>query len=765
MGDAIKDAFAARMKRLNKPAPATTPAEAPKPAPVARQISLPVLPPVPPLEPDLLGGPSPRAARISDPAKSDIRMEGYLLKMSSGRIHRWQKRYFVLSGEQLCYYKTLPVPGAVPEKQFPVRLASAVSSLPDRQFELNFGNEKIYKLEAPNQAEASRWVNALESIIAQMEARTPPNAVDLADMDDMASIASSVRPETEIMPNSSMRQVPMTVWEAEVDTDALDRAFENWFHFVDGEEPRITLLLEATRSALEDMWSLFTKKQKQGERLDVKAVIAKLRTQNQEQRMRIVPIANEYVSRLNPYLIKWLDTRGFDEETVELLCIIAAFRNQILSLVVSANPDRSPTRSKIKSAAGWGQAWQTGLQEVVDRISGDVEVSLIERLRFSPESYGAWELPTINHSKISTMPIHGPAVQMVNQFSERPLFLSSWFPSFSTAVGQVLADSAAWRKGNAESSGVIAELTASALVAAMNSAWRRCYRRVARVVFRASEEKRLQARSFWDKIRGVGKSPAEEDGLPAINPRWENSLSFCNETTLMSDLCAALAKDTEYPEIYVNCLEGLAGSFAALKVDVIRVMTNDRLAEPSRSPLLKVFKQKRWEASPMKSILAKVKLFLTEVGSAAHDQVDARIVGDTMKLVIGMYLEGLCTSGIKLTLMHNLGQVMVQDEVAYSEFFAKNYARTTADTKACLEPISKVRTLIVAHAPNKLFTTTSAVLVRSLGAEQAAKVVEGVTSILDLTPGDSIAFRKSLDVSTKSDAPIMRTKSELSYLA
>ena len=757
MGDAIKDAFAARMKRLsmNKGAPA---AEPPKPA--ARPISLPPLPPLPPLEPDLLDGPSPKALR-PEPVKADIRMEGYLLKMSSGRIHRWQKRYFVLSGEQLCYYKALPVPGAEPEKKFPVRLASEVSSLPDRQFEIHFGSDKVYKLEAPNQAEASRWVNALESIIAQMEARTPPNAVDLADMDDMASIASSVRPETEILPNSSMRQVPMTVWEAEVDTDALDRSFENWFHFVDSEEPRIALLLEATRSAIDEMWSLFTKKQKQGERVDVKAVLAKLRIQPQEQRMRVVPIANEYVSRLNPYLIKWLDTRGFDEETVELLCIVAAYRNQILSLTVNSNPDRSPTRSKIKSA-GWGQAWQTGLQEVVDRVSGDVEVSLIERLRFSPEAYGAWELGTINHSKISSMPIHGPAVQIVSQFTDKPLFLSSWFPSFSAAVAQVLADSTAWRKANSDSSGVVAELTASALVAAMNSAWRRCYRRVARVVFRASEEKRLQARSFWDKIRGVGKSPIEEDGLPAINPRWENSLSFCNETNLMGDMCAALAKDAEYPEIYVNCLEGLAGSFAALKTDVIKVMVNDRLAEPTRSPLMKVFKQKRWEASPMKSILAKTKIFLGEVGSAAHDQVDAKIVGDTMKLVIGLYLEGLCGSGIKLTLMHNLGQVMVQDEVTYSEFFAKNYARTTADTKACLEPISKVRTLIVSHAPNKLFAATSAVLVRSLGADQAAKVVAGVTSILDLTPADSIAFRKSVDVSAKSDAPIMKVKSELS---
>ncbi|KAG1089710.1 hypothetical protein G6F42_019904 [Rhizopus arrhizus] len=48
--------------------------------------------------------PSVKTANRSSPP-STVRLEGYLMKQKHGKCKAWQKRYFVLYGEELRYYK------------------------------------------------------------------------------------------------------------------------------------------------------------------------------------------------------------------------------------------------------------------------------------------------------------------------------------------------------------------------------------------------------------------------------------------------------------------------------------------------------------------------------------------------------------------------------------------------------------------------------------------------------------------------------------
>ena len=127
----------------------------------------------------------------------------------------------------------------------------------------------------------------------------------------------------------------------------------------------------------------------------------------------------------------------------------------------------------------------------------------------------------------------------------------------------------------------------------------------------------------------------------------------------------------------------------------------------------------------MKSILFRARQYLLQVCSAAHTSVEAMLVDECMKVVVLIYLEGLFNSKIP-TEVGTIVQILVQDEVTYAEFFAKEFSKTTAETEKYVESLSKVRTMVEAQSPMELVPNVTAVLVNSFGPEVATRLVEGV---------------------------------------
>ena len=761
MSDAVKLAFAARMQKMAKsrdsigqeisiiPPPTvqpTKPLELPIKSSASAEPSVAQLPSPPPvaIRRSMTSSESPRSP-ASEPFSpmagilsnsETIKLEGWLMKLSTGRLSRWQKRWFILSNGSLSYSRAPSE--SVNKAIYPLSACGGVvhvktGKLPEKQFDLLFKNgEKILHLEALTGSDSLKWTAAIESALSL---QTPGNDVEI-DFDETESVAS-VRVDVDSAKNSVLVPREETVWE-ELDGDALDRKFANWFAVV--ESGRVGGLgvrggvVEAANKAIEDFWSTLN--------------LEKIPTAS-ERAKRTAAVAVEYSSRLASSVGGWLDLNSsvLSSETMlptslSLYGILLEFREKASAVIEGGKlKDSSPSRRSLPNALA-------ALSNSIDLLAAEIEVGLIERIRQKIQSDSVWENSTVNHSKLSGLSTHGPAILFSSLCPEKPLFLTSWFPAFAAAVGSGGVETGGVRKKFPGASAGLGELWASALVACTNTAWRLYQRRVLRESSEIAENERLKKLGFWERW----KNPRN---FQTINWGCENSLAFANETSLMADLCTK-SKDSEFPEIYKNCLDGLSTAFAGLRVQVLRRMVLSKLESICQSQAVKFFRNKKLVSegtySVMRGFLPLVRGFLSEVVVAAHDDVESRIITETMRGVISIYCVGFGSASLKLKSVPNLTQVMVQDEVAFAEFFAKHYNRLANETRPFVEPITKLRSILSSQSPVKLLPTTSAYFVKLLGEEKANIVALGICDCLDLSKNEKQIVERALSDAVNAEA-------------
>jgi len=200
-----------------------------------------------------------------------IRVEGFLSKYSSGQFSRWQKRFFVLDGGRLSYYKKIPSDStAHPNKSFGIRRIRQVqaSNTPDDcDFTLVFTNDKAYSIRAQSFEDMKKWVSAIRAAIEYAASEGGPGAGNpdgddnMSDNDGMTSMNGSIfsdaspksvrgddsSPVAGGVKITSMLQgliipkkdtpappptIPETPWTVDIDQLNLDKNFEEWFYFV-----------------------------------------------------------------------------------------------------------------------------------------------------------------------------------------------------------------------------------------------------------------------------------------------------------------------------------------------------------------------------------------------------------------------------------------------------------------------------------------------------------------------------------------------------
>jgi MOB kinase activator 1 len=132
-------------------------------------------------------------------------MEGYLEKLSSGLVKRWQKRYFVMTGHYLNYSENEQDAQTGNGVKSSIDLVSATSvevSEKITEFTLNLGAES-FRFKAEGEDEAERWVASLETFIAGA-ASTPALNIPAAIPEQTESSAeSSAESSTERTGNSA----------------------------------------------------------------------------------------------------------------------------------------------------------------------------------------------------------------------------------------------------------------------------------------------------------------------------------------------------------------------------------------------------------------------------------------------------------------------------------------------------------------------------------------------------------------------------------
>ena len=704
-----RDAFAARLKRMQSkdlvpPDLKMGDSVIASPLPEATKAVLPPSPVVAPLSAE----PSTRTPLLS----------GWLLKQSTGNFSRWQKRWFVLVGGYLGYFRSPqeslgwsgaasqsilqsakpPLNSPSPHKAYPIALCTNVV-IQDKELVLFFSEKEVH-LQGVVATDALRWCAAIQTAISAHAWESSQSApaqgispIAVFPDDDVQSVASSIAAPPP--PTSEKNSVLAEIWE--IDSDNLDRSFAQWFACLEGSEPwKVSGLVDAIGLMEKD---LFTHKG-----------------------APIHALAGEYFARLAPLVSSWLDTFATEgqisPENLQILCVLAELR-------LAASAGLSP------------------INVLIDRLTADLEISLILKIRAGCHTDGVWEGSVSNHATLDLSSPHGPSISFSPIYPGRPLFLSSWFPAFVSAMDSVSKELGLWSSRYPKAAPLLAEVRASALVAGINTAWRRFHRRVCRAVAQAAEREELKTRNFisrWRAIRNRSVTPGEDDeGLPLINFKWENAIGFANEASLMNDF-AYKSKDKAFPEVYGACLDGLSGAFTGFRNNAIKRMVSELFLDKSVNVAVKLFSNKKLVTeggySIVRGIVPIVKTFLSEVSVAAHELVESRILIETMRAVIAAYCLAFARAGLKLSKCPTLGQVMVQDEVAYAEFFAKHYNKLANDTKPLYEPITKLRTTLTSQSPVKMLPTITAYLMKTLGSVVGSATAFGIADCLELSPNE-----------------------------
>jgi hypothetical protein len=343
MGDSeIRDALA---RRLNKNSVGTNLPNKTG-APVQSTKGL------PPLSNDKSGGGN--AVNTSTLSTSGIHAEGFLSKYSSGTFSRWQKRFFVLDGGRLSYYKRLPSEQTSPSKIFGIRKVRAVidkSASDDRDFDLVFTTGKTYSIRAPTAEDAINWVTSLKAAIVQYEMSGDAYGDDGNDgtlsedagMTSMnGSAFSEVSPRQSMFPLSPSKESALSAllpsghmnrkesiqpWDtSDVDMTGLDKNFEEWFYFIPEDDHgrgsttiKISHVADACNRANSHLWSILggiarTSDLKSPNDVLVKAK-ARMSASTPAACDKVSILVEEYYTRLGYYVNKALDIRSANGST------------------------------------------------------------------------------------------------------------------------------------------------------------------------------------------------------------------------------------------------------------------------------------------------------------------------------------------------------------------------------------------------------------------------------------------------------------------
>lgn len=300
-----------------------------------------------------------------------VRVSGYLYKYSSGTLARWQKRFFVLEGGRLSYFKKSPSEKDVANKTFSVRKIKSVTSKEvsggdDREFGLVFANGKTYEMRAPTEDDMRKWVSSLRNAISVM-AQTPVDGSQqagddaLSDGDGMTSGQGSVMSENRppdsptqssernlsarlqgliprreslvgvmhglstiknvVIPSGmSSPPVDTSMLEVEIDPDQLDKNFEEWFYFVQGgkeggvhihRDIKMSNITDACNRANQHLWQTLANLPKGSEvKLEEAVGRSRARMGAPEAVERASIVVEEYLARLAKYVAKSVDLRN-----------------------------------------------------------------------------------------------------------------------------------------------------------------------------------------------------------------------------------------------------------------------------------------------------------------------------------------------------------------------------------------------------------------------------------------------------------------------
>ncbi|KAF4672716.1 hypothetical protein FOL47_000195 [Perkinsus chesapeaki] len=135
-------------------------------------------------------------ARTAKASIAGVHMEGYLSKLSSGTVKRWQKRYFILEGGYLGYLKA-PGPADLAKKTFDLSKASNVEKAESddpnsADFNLIY-NENVYNMRAPSVGEMRKWMNSIQIVIAATYNGGRGGMEGASEVDRMSDSAPSSR--------------------------------------------------------------------------------------------------------------------------------------------------------------------------------------------------------------------------------------------------------------------------------------------------------------------------------------------------------------------------------------------------------------------------------------------------------------------------------------------------------------------------------------------------------------------------------------------
>jgi PH domain len=677
MGDSVKEAFAARLRKKSEQ-------KATGEVTISRsEMSSSSLASLP--QPAAAAGPS-------QPEPISIKLNGWLMKQSTEQmVKRWQRRFFSIESETIAYSMS---PQEEPLKKYPLKTLTQVKLVDNKKFEVQFGGKKTYILESDSRQEALKWVAAIESVLAKLQKSSPGSA---DDFDDNASFTSSAKASKSTTGNSRQPAfVPdlESVWE--LDTDELDRKFENWFHGIEDQSPAAVAL--SVKTACMEM-------QKQLQAASKPKI-------NHE---RAMTIANEYIGRLAGYLTPYLHDTDFCPEFVEILAILVESRQSILSSKTSGGTPGgtpgdlySPQRHQSRHLKGFEQQpWKSQLQNMSDILTADFELSLVEKLNSAIEDENVWEMKFVQNANIKLTKTHGPAIQLCSLATDQPTYLTSFLPNLSSQLAKTQVETRMLRNKYPLASPLFAELLASAIVALFNVCYRKAYKRMQK--FTAASTGNVAVASSWTSLlfrssRRDGDSPIspKEGSLSSLNTDLQNSVAFSNELYFLSELC--VVHDTEYPEIYVNCISTLRQCFSDLTKQFISVFIEFEVYQKYLEISIKAGKtwKKRSPSdplfSPMKTILDSFKPVLSEMVLATHMEVHGLILRNSAQLLVSVYLLGMLTVSGKEAKRENLVQRLVQDEIIFLEFFMKLYK---TDFKSETEILGKLKNYFSSPSKDK----------------------------------------------------------------
>ena len=133
-------------------------------------------------------------------------MEGWLKKKTpkaqgSKMLESWQKRYFVLGGGELKYFKTekaASLSNAESLKAIPISQIFGASTNPKHSdtFMLDLGNDRKVKLQAGSEHERDQWVTAIEAAKRRGESSAhPPPHMDSSPFQQPQRAGAVATPE------------------------------------------------------------------------------------------------------------------------------------------------------------------------------------------------------------------------------------------------------------------------------------------------------------------------------------------------------------------------------------------------------------------------------------------------------------------------------------------------------------------------------------------------------------------------------------------